>query len=151
MFHRVLVGFDGSPHSHRAIRVAIDLAVRYRSHLTLATVFSDRVEPADAELAKLIPVGEEQKPLRTQLGEALEEAKAKGVPEVEAVSIHGEVVEAMLGFLSSHPHDLVVVGSRGLSRGSRLLLGSVSSSLVTRAPCPVLVVRSPGKAAPRRG
>ncbi|MGI0132318.1 MAG: universal stress protein [Thermoplasmata archaeon] len=150
MFHRILVGFDGSAHSRRAIQVAIDLAVRYHAHLTLVTVFSDRVGPADAELAQLVPIGEDHKPLRTQLNEAQADARSKGVPDSDAVSIHGDVAEAMLEFLSVHPYDLVVVGSRGLSRRSRFFLGSVSSRLVERAPCPVLVVRVPHRGAVRR-
>ena len=39
--------------------------------------------------------------------------------------------------------DLVVVGSHGYSRWERLLLGSVSDSVVHHAPCSVLVVRTP--------
>jgi nucleotide-binding universal stress UspA family protein len=39
--------------------------------------------------------------------------------------------------------DLILVGSHGYSRWERLLLGSVSSSVVHHAPCSVLVVRVP--------
>ncbi len=38
--------------------------------------------------------------------------------------------------------DLVVVGSHGYNRLERILLGSVSDSVVHHAPCSVLVVRS---------
>ena len=38
--------------------------------------------------------------------------------------------------------DLVIVGSHGYSRWERLLLGSVSNSVVQHAPCSVMVVRS---------
>jgi nucleotide-binding universal stress UspA family protein len=37
--------------------------------------------------------------------------------------------------------DLIIVGSRGLNPIQRMLLGSVSSKVVHRAPCDVLVVR----------
>jgi nucleotide-binding universal stress UspA family protein len=37
--------------------------------------------------------------------------------------------------------DLVIVGSRGLNKVQRLLMGSVSSKVVHRAPSDVLVVR----------
>jgi nucleotide-binding universal stress UspA family protein len=39
--------------------------------------------------------------------------------------------------------DLVVVGSHGYSGWERLLIGSVSDSVVHHAPCSVLVVRTP--------
>ena len=39
--------------------------------------------------------------------------------------------------------DLIVIGSHGYKRWERLLLGSVSDSVVHHAPCSVMVVRSP--------
>ena len=39
--------------------------------------------------------------------------------------------------------DLIIVGSHGYNSWERLLLGSVSDSVVHHAPCSVLVVRSP--------
>lgn len=39
--------------------------------------------------------------------------------------------------------DLIVLGSHGYKRWERLLLGSVSDSVVHHAPCSVLVVRTP--------
>lgn len=39
---------------------------------------------------------------------------------------------------------LIVVGSHGYSRWERLLLGSVSDSVIHHAPCSVLVVRTSG-------
>jgi nucleotide-binding universal stress UspA family protein len=38
--------------------------------------------------------------------------------------------------------DLIIVGSHGYNRWERLLLGSVSDSVIHHAPCSVLVVRS---------
>ena len=37
--------------------------------------------------------------------------------------------------------DLIVMGSRGRTGFKKLLLGSVASSVVTYAPCPVLVIK----------
>ncbi|HXQ48156.1 MAG TPA: universal stress protein, partial [Thermoplasmata archaeon] len=55
----------------------------------------------------------------------------------------GVIVDELLALLEQHPIDLLVIGSRGLSTARRLLLGSVSTAMVTHAPCPVLVVRTP--------
>jgi nucleotide-binding universal stress UspA family protein len=41
--------------------------------------------------------------------------------------------------------DLIIVGSHGYNRWERLLLGSVSDSVVHHAPCSVLVVRVPAE------
>lgn len=43
------------------------------------------------------------------------------------------------------PADLIIVGSHGYNRWERLLLGSVSDSVVHHAPCSVLVVRTSEK------
>ena len=37
--------------------------------------------------------------------------------------------------------DLILMGSRGLEGVSRFLLGSVSHTVLNRAPCPVLIFR----------
>ena len=39
--------------------------------------------------------------------------------------------------------DLIVVGARGKGPLTRMLLGSVSESVVLHAPCPVLIERRP--------
>ncbi|HQZ97301.1 MAG TPA: universal stress protein, partial [Pyrinomonadaceae bacterium] len=41
--------------------------------------------------------------------------------------------------------DLIIIGSHGYRRWERILLGSVSSSVVHHAPCSVLVVRLPAE------
>lgn len=43
--------------------------------------------------------------------------------------------------------DMIILGSHGYRRWERLLLGSVSSSVVHHAPCSVLVVRTPDEEA----
>ena len=48
----------------------------------------------------------------------------------------------LLSEAESHDADCIFVGARGLSRFERLLLGSVSTAVVTRAHCSVEVVRA---------
>jgi nucleotide-binding universal stress UspA family protein len=141
MFERILVGFDGSPQSRRAVQVATELAGRFQSALTIAVV---RPSNRGAELARLdalVPMAEDGRTLETILDELRERALAHGAHLAEPVTLHGEVLDSLLDYLGRNPQDLVVVGSRGLTRGRRLLLGSVSAGLVNSAHCPVLVVR----------
>jgi len=143
MFDRILVAFDGSSQARRAVHVATEVAARFHSTLTLAVVRPPGPASADAYLESLVPLPDEGKALVSVVEEVREKALARGAAAVDSVMLQGEVVETLLGWLERHPQDLLVVGSRGLSRGRRLLLGSVSSGLVGEAPCPVLVVRPP--------
>ena len=75
---------------------------------------------------------------RKDLDEANAFLSERGI-EAETIEAQGDpgdvVVEVAKGA------DLAVVGSRGLNPLQRLLLGSVSSKVVHRAECDVLVVR----------
>ncbi len=143
-FARIMVAIDGSPESQEALATAIDLADRYGSELTILTV------------APLVPVylpstgpyvttamAESQVPRYRELVDvAVKQAQESGVTAVTGLCHEGVVVDEILSYLDTNPTDLVVVGSRGLSATKRLLIGSISSALVTHAPCPVLVVRT---------
>ncbi|MCI4331956.1 MAG: universal stress protein [Thermoplasmata archaeon] len=135
------MAIDGTPPGHRASKVAIEVAQRFGSTLTLASVLPAGSSSSDPYLESLIPLGDEAKPLRVQVEEIEKEARSRGILTVQSVVLRGKVVEMLIAYVAEHPQDLIVVGSRGLSRGSRLIMGSVSSELVDRAPCPVLVVR----------
>jgi len=149
MFARVLVGFDGSAPSRLAVHAATEIAVRFHSTLTIAIVRSGGSTPTDALLESLVPLPDGGKSFGAVVDEVRSKAVADGAAGVESVILEGEVLETLLRWISHHHPDLVVVGSRGLSRGRRLLLGSVSSGLVNGAPCPVLVVRASREHHPR--
>ena len=56
---------------------------------------------------------------------------------------HGTPADVICERAATLAVDLVVVGSRGLGMLDRLLLGSVSTAVVQRAPCTVVVTRRP--------
>lgn len=51
------------------------------------------------------------------------------------------VVAALVNYAEQEKANLIVIGTRGRSGISKMLLGSVASGVVTYAPCPVLVVK----------
>ena len=53
----------------------------------------------------------------------------------------GHPEETDVTFAGKHHVDLIVIGSRGLSGYSRMVIGSVSNRVVHHADCQVLVVR----------
>lgn len=142
MLKRIVVAIDGSENADRALALAADLAARYGASLTLLTVIPPTVVPAYGG-----PVFEPPSPesMAAVYDDLLARAKAKvanpRIAKVETVRREGIVVEEIVAFLEKELPDLLVMGSRGLSAGRRLFLGSVSDALVHHAPCPVLVVR----------
>jgi len=60
---------------------------------------------------------------------------------VESVLSRGRPASVIVEEARGMAADLVVVGHRGRSRWTSVLLGSVSAEVVDQAPCPVLVAR----------
>jgi nucleotide-binding universal stress UspA family protein len=146
----IAVAIDGSEPAAVALAMAVDLAKRYQSELVVLAVAPlppVLVTPTEPFAPPILPQSALPQ-FRSIVDSAVREAKDAGVAAVTGVCYDGVVVDEILAHLASHPADLLVVGSRGLSTAKRLLLGSTSESLVTHAPCPVLVVRPPTKKPP---
>jgi nucleotide-binding universal stress UspA family protein len=143
-FRHIAVAIDGSEHARAALEVAIDLAKRYGSQLVILSVAPLQpilVAPGEGFIPAGIPPSDLPR-YRGIVEAAVKQAETEGLSAVTGLCTDGVVVDELLAHLEEHPADLLVVGSRGLSAGRRLLLGSVSTAMVTHAPCPVLVVRS---------
>jgi len=144
MLERIVVAIDGSENADRALALAADLAARYGASLTLLTVIPPTIIPSYGGPVYEPPSLESVRPVYDDL---LATRKARvanpRIPRVETVEREGVVVEELLAYLDQEKPDLLVMGSRGLSAGKRLFMGSVSDAVVHHAPCPVLVVRHP--------
>jgi nucleotide-binding universal stress UspA family protein len=142
----ILVPVDGSETSDRALQTALDVASRYRSKLFIMTVVGS---PA------FLPVGSEAAPqdlteyyakgtsdAKKIIDSSLEIAKNDGVEaRGEVISGAGSTSDAIVEIATREKVDLIVMGSRGHSGLTKLVLGSVSSGVLSQAPCSVLVVR----------
>ena len=51
------------------------------------------------------------------------------------------VIDTIVKQVEADRSDLLVIGSRDLTKSERLHLGSVSETLLRHAPCSVLIVR----------
>ena len=78
---------------------------------------------------------------KESLASAFEDKKVEISGEVQFGSPGSRIVETA----EQIGADLIVVGSHGYKQWERILLGSVSSSVVHHAPCSVLVVRIPAE------
>jgi nucleotide-binding universal stress UspA family protein len=144
-FKRIAVAVDGSPHSGLALDAAIDLTRRYGGQLSVVAVAPiQAVYIGPTEPFATAAATTSDRPRYQQIvEEAVHRAEQAGLTAVTGSSLEGVIPDELLAFLDQHPTDLLVIGSRGLSMARRILLGSVSTAMVTHAPCPVLVVRMP--------
>lgn len=74
-----------------------------------------------------------------KINSLLSNAEIKISTEVLIGSPESRIVETAEEFQA----DLIIVGSHGYNSWERLLLGSVSDSVIHHAPCSVFVVRTP--------
>jgi nucleotide-binding universal stress UspA family protein len=152
-YRRILVPFDGSRHSKKALDEAIGLARLTGGTIYLCTViYIGNVVPPGSllGLVKSASKGELQKRLlRSAKAEAekLEKAqvsycKSKGVKAYYKIVIDGNVADEILGIAKKTSIDIIVIGSQGLHGiGKVKSLGSVSRKVSELASCPVLIVR----------
>lgn len=134
----IVVGYDGSPESQRALAAAWELAPRARAKVKLVAV----AEPPVVGTGKGGAAGwrEFKEAIQEMMRERLSEAESK-VPEgidLDTTLVTGEPAEAIAD-VANAPGTLLLVGSRGYGPLRRVLLGSVSTRLVRSAPCPLIV------------
>lgn len=132
---KIVVGYDGSEGGKRALDRAVSMAGDDGRVVVVAAAES-HAQTGITEGAHLDPSEIERR--QRDLDEAKSLLNARGV-QAEAIAAQGDPGAVIVD--ASKDADLVIVGSRGLNPLQRLLLGSVSSKVVHRAECDVLVVR----------
>jgi nucleotide-binding universal stress UspA family protein len=140
----IVVGVDGSASSDTALDWAASQAAAEDVPLVLLTAVST---PAPRSAAWLAAHGIDELRLRVQLKEdarALLRRCDRRVHEAhpDLVVEHDVRCEDARDALLDADAGLLVVGTRGLGPVSRLLVGSVASTVVKHGTCPTVVVRS---------
>jgi nucleotide-binding universal stress UspA family protein len=81
-------------------------------------------------------------PVDKPLVTALERAMSNGLRHVGCVrAISGNISEAVVVYAEKNSYHHIIAGSAGRTGTQRLLIGSVAADIVTRAHCPVTIVR----------
>lgn len=137
MFEHILVAVDGSPKSERTIAIAIDMAQRYTSTVTVVHVREyERYEGSDVDMGP--PISGEQ-----LVGDVVTRFREAGLEvhgELRRVS-SGDTPQQIVEVAEQAKADLIILGSRGMTEWKSLLLGGVATKVVHHATCPVLLVR----------
>jgi nucleotide-binding universal stress UspA family protein len=146
----IVVGVDGSDHSHRALIWAMRQAAGEHVTLTVLTVRPDPVRPATGIYWGVRAYPEDShnpEVARKAIEEIVDRAGNEiggPAPQVIVTVATGDPAEELIS--ASHDADMVVVGARGSGGFASLLMGSVSSKVTHHAACPVVVIRGDGQA-----
>jgi nucleotide-binding universal stress UspA family protein len=138
---RLLCATDGSPPSEKAVAYTVSLAEELRRPITFLVVVDGALETAPAvwDEAK---VKAEILPPDKELLAALKAALQHKLLSIRLVRAYGsDPAEAIVGYAERNGYHHIIVGSEGRTGAKRMLLGSVAEDVVTRAHCPVTVVR----------
>lgn len=144
-FGTIVVAYDGSDNSSRAVAVASFLASKFGSKLVVVHTYSSPVISYSVAGAPIPNYAELEKAAedsaRSTLAKGLSAAKDRGVVARGELLEASSTVQALTEFTANTKPDLLVVGTRGMTGFKKLILGSVSSGVVSHAGCSVLVVR----------
>ena len=143
LFQNILIPFDLSNQSTRAFKVALDLATKYNSKLTLLTCIDVGAwhhkyydSRSDSALVK------NQSKVAKKYLEKLESLAAKNNVSIKTQIIKSKSVSNdIVIFAKSRKHDLIVIGSHSRTGFDKLLLGSVANGVSQKSKCPVLIVK----------
>jgi nucleotide-binding universal stress UspA family protein len=138
MYKNIILAFDGSKFSNKALQEAIRMAKSSGGNLLILSVvdITDEFESeapglTDRMTKKLLKLA--QKALEKALT-----AKIKAKIEVHV----GDAYEMIVEVAKKKKADIIVMGSHGRTGLARLLMGSVTSRVIGHAPCAVLVVKA---------
>ncbi len=143
MKEHIMLAYDGSPCSRRALEKALEMQQDLAGTLDIVTVipslgtqFIQDSYPLD--VAAMSP---DQKAAVVEKLDQLKADCAEGGHVVSTHVLEGDVVSRLLMHAGEQAADLILVGTRGRGGFEGLLLGSVALKLVTHAKIPVVVIK----------
>lgn len=137
----VLVAFDGSPLSERALTYAIENF----AEATLTTIYV--INPIDSVIdveTGGLPVAEDwydnARDRATRTHTTATDLAGEHNLELNTVTEVGRPAQVILEYAADHGIDQIVMGSHGRSGIDRTLLGSVAETVTRRARIPVTII-----------
>jgi len=137
MYKNILVGYDESIYSKEALNEASFWVKKHGGKILIVHAVFFNTEEFSA-----VP---EQIEKRTEIGKkicymAKETLTTQGI-DAESVICEGEPHDVIIEIAKARAIDLIVLGTYGRRGLKRLLMGSVTSSVIIDSPCDILVVR----------
>lgn len=137
----ILVAVDGSPHSLKGAKEAARIAKALGAKLELAYVLPPILLAETVYADTIKKIDEANRAAAEDVFAKAREAIAGAGVESSTVMLNGAPAEALADLAQADRVWGVVIGAKGHSAVSRMLLGSVTDRLVHICTKPVLVVR----------
>ena len=138
MIQKILIAYDGSEFSNKAVSLALDLAVKYGAELFVLAVARPPEFESEVEAEAVI---ENSRLHSTHILKPLHARVAAAGIEGHFETAVGHPAEQIIYCAEKHGVDLIVLGHRGRTFFERLLVGSVAKQVVSHAYCAVLIAR----------
>lgn len=122
---RILVGYDGSLQSKKALKEAITIAKHFSGFIKVVNVY-EKGKKKEAEAAIL------------EAEQSLEQEKAA---HESLLALGSNPAKTLVIMAKQENFELIAVGCRGLGRKVSILLGSVSKQIPSNAYCNVLIIK----------
>ena len=140
MVKKILVANDGSDGAKKALKTAIDLAIKYGAELHSISV-EEGVPHYAATIGEVDEFKKEANEYFKQINdEAIETAKKEGI-ELHVKVQAGHEVETIVNYAKEGNFDLLVIGFMGHSKIFGRVWGSTSQNITKLSPCTVIVVK----------
>lgn len=142
---RIMVPLDFSEPSKNALRYAVSFAKHFGAELVLVYVIEPMVYPPDFSFGQVgIPNIEKELRERGQkeLGRLIQ-ADVAGQVVARSVIRTGKPFLEIINLARKEDVDLIIIATHGHTGVEHIIFGSTAEKVVRKAPCPVLVVRSP--------
>jgi nucleotide-binding universal stress UspA family protein len=137
-FSNILIAYDGSVHSERALQKAIEVAQCAQAKLQILYAY-DRIPHylGEPNLQQWIDRSVEK--AQSVIAPAVQQLNGSGL-EFTTNILEGPAAEAIMRVAETEDCDLIVLGSRGLGMMQGFLLGSVSYRVLHDAQIPTLII-----------
>lgn len=168
-FTNILIAYDGSQSSLKAVKMGIDMYKRMQANITILHVLEETsvnvpipsTRPGTAPAAGMGSVDglniythnvKDRVPAQQHVATANHEGTEQALNEVHALLsqerveapvevMQGDPAKTICNFADTQESDLIIIGSRGLGGLKKLILGSVSDKVTNTANCPVLIAK----------
>lgn len=148
MIKNIVVPLDGSDSAFKALELACDLAEKYQAELLLLHVVPSRELPESvrhfAEVEGIEGPPEmvyEKVVAKNVLETGIKQAQDKGLQSVDELIAYGEPAKTIVDVAARRHADTIVMGTRGLSDITGLVMGSVAHKVSHIADCTVISVK----------